>query len=390
MQRREAIAAAADAKGRAEEAEEEKRQLEKAARKAKRKAEKQAEKERLQREAEERTAAQKQSAMYPVSKTSQAQGGRLVSCVGAEEEEEYEQDWDEEEAEEAPEPPRADGMDACFSDAILGQIDDFGSPSSVQKEELFQQIKAETRDTFVSYLCASLPSALLKKYPAEQLVGCLQTLMQELRRCVLQHGLEDVSEEEPTSVAEELRQGSRDGWLDYLQSMNPHALRQRFDLTELIDTFQALCQTCFDRLTDELGPMSRWVHQDSLLYVSPPAPPSLPPGPKHEEPVNSHSREVREIDMRESPTANPPAERKEWPERLSTAPASRSAAPRTDLPKAGPVFDATLGPALWEIQPGTSPSLPLPSTGRLGTGRLGSNLPLRPGTTHVTRPLLSR
>ena len=26
----------------------------------------------------------------------------------------------------------------------------------------------------------------------------------------------------------------------------------------------------------------------------------------------------------------------------------------------------------------------------LGTGRLGSNLPLRPGTTHVTRPLLSR
>lgn len=67
VQRREAIAAAADAKVRAEEAEEEKRQLEKAARKAKRKAEKQAEKERLQREAEERAAAQKQSAMQDFS-----------------------------------------------------------------------------------------------------------------------------------------------------------------------------------------------------------------------------------------------------------------------------------------------------------------------------------
>eukprot|EP00435_Cladocopium_sp_Y103_P012667 s1657_g3.t1 len=329
-QRREAVAAAADAKVRAEQAEEEERQLEKAARKAKRRAEKEAEKERLQRDAEERAAAQKQSAMYPVSKTSQAQGARLVSCVGAGEEEvEYEEDWDEEE--ETPEPPRADGMDACFSDAILGQIDDLGAPSSMQKEELFEQIKAETRDTFVSYLCASLPGALLKKYPAEQLVSCLQTLMQELRRCILQHGLEDVLEEEPTSVAEELRQGSRDGWLDYLQSMNPHALRQRFDLAELIDTFQALCQTCFDRLTDELGPISRWVHQDSLLYVSPtPAPPSLPPGPKHEDPpVHSHSqREVREIEMRESHTAAippPPPERGQWPERLSTAPASRSA-----------------------------------------------------------------
>jgi len=393
VERREAMAAAADAKVLAEQAAEEERRIEKAARKAKRKAEKLAEKERLQRQAEEQAAEQEaeqqRAAMYPVSKTSQVQGGRLVSCVGAgEEEEEYEFTFDEKEPAEVP---RADGMDACFSDDILGQADDFGS-ATLQKEELFEQIKAETRDTFVSYLCATLPSVLLKKYPSEQLVSCLQMLTQELRRFIMEHGLEDVLQEEPTSVAEELRQGAPDGWLEYLQSMSPYTLRQRFDLTELVDTFQALSQTCFDRLTDELGPMTRWVPEDSLLYVSPPppAPPSLPAEAVQEErPTTSHGQS----DTRPVPPGG------QWPERLSTAPPARSPSSRQPdlqkpkLPERSPVFDATLGPAPWEVEgPGPGPCA-VPSTGRVGpvgNGRLGSALPLRPGTTQVTRPLLSR
>lgn len=359
VQRREAQAAAADAKVRAEQAEEEQRKLEKAARKAKRKAEKKAEKERLQRQMEEREEEERRAAMYPISKTSQAQGGRLVSCVGAEEEEE--ENFSHLAIPAAPKAPE----------------EVTSSPMEMRKEDLFEQIKDETRETFVSYLCASLPSALLKKYPAEQLLACFQTLLQELRGFLARHALPDVKDEEPTGVAEELRQGSPEGWLDYLQSISSVALRQRFDLVELVDTFQALSQTCFDRLTDELGPLSLWVLEDSLLYVSSPAPPPSWPAPVHEEPPASSSTLP---DSSEVPPPPLPPERT----RLSTAPASRPAASRTTPTVRAPVFDATLGPAPWEMETsGLGPAIP--STGRVSTGR-GS---LRPGT-QVAGSLLSR
>ena len=70
---------------------------------------------------------------------------------------------------------------------------------------------------------------------AEVLLVCrCRHFSQELRRFILEHQLEDVGQEEPTSVAEapvssalaledighfqELRQGSPEGWLEYLQS----------------------------------------------------------------------------------------------------------------------------------------------------------------------------
>ncbi|CAJ1431941.1 unnamed protein product [Effrenium voratum] len=361
VQRRDAQQAAAEAQVRAEQAVEEQSKLEKAARKAKRKAAKKAEKERLQKEAEEREAEEKRAAMYPVSKTSQLQGARLVSCVGdgANEEEEYEWDGEPEEPEE-----RNDGMDACFTDAILGGEPDCGSVT-MQKEDLFEQIKAEMRDTFVSYLCASLPGALLKRYAADQLLGCLQMLLQDLRRSLAAHSLEDVADEEPTSVAEELQHNSPDGWLDYLQSAPSYGLRQRFDVAELVDTFQALAQSCFDRLTDELGPMSRWVREGSLLHVSPTLAPPRVPTPPTPERTASPEAPSRPLTGCQPPKVPPP------PESSSTG--------RSRVP----VFDTTIGPAPWEIE-GPAPTPAAPTT-RMATGaRLGSSRVMS------SRPLLSR
>ncbi|CAE8588928.1 unnamed protein product, partial [Polarella glacialis] len=270
--------------------EEAQRKAEKAERKAKRKEAREAEKARVKAEQDALEVEAARAVMYPVSKTSQLQGTRLVSCVGDPlyEEEEYEWDGDPAEAEgdneDAAEAPTAvihgDGMDACFTDAILGDapapiapaagaLFSIGSEGSAKplQEALFDRLKTELKDTFVSYLCASMPSSLLKKYQPDELIGCLQVLLQELRRCIAEHGLEDVQEEEPTSLAEDLKQNSPMDWLQQLQSTSSWALRQKYEVTELIDTYQGLAQTCFERLTDELGPTSRWAAEGSLLHI---------------------------------------------------------------------------------------------------------------------------
>lgn len=409
-QRRDAEVVAADAKARAEEAEEEQRRLEKAARKAKRKAAKQAEKERAAQQAKEAVpeASEAPAVLYPVSKTSQLQGARLVSCVGGEpvEDDKYEWDGDEasgkpvEEEEEvpAPPPPRADGMDACFGEDILGpgettlEPSACGAPAHLDEGQLFEQIKAEMCDTFVSYLCASLPTSLLKKYSASELVGCLQILLQELRGILSEKDLEDLLEEEPTSVAEELRKGSPLGWLAYLQSISPQTLCSRFDVSELVDTLQALCQTAFDRLVDELGPMQRWVSEESRLYVAPtPAPPPAPADATSERPATaagqaSASRplasttqaETWSAELHDAPWQAPPR---------SPAPASNDMPPPSRSGPA-PVFNATLGPAPWEMNlqgPAPATAAPRMATGsRLATGG-------RPATqVSAAKALLSR
>jgi len=416
-QRRDAEVVAADAKARAEEAEAEQRRLEKAARKAKRKAAKQAEKERMAQEANETApeAPQASAVLYPVSKTSQLQGARLVSCVGGEpvEDDKYEWDGDEasgkpvEEQEEvvpAPPPPRADGMDACFSDDILGPAEASlepsacGAPAHLDEGQLFEQIKVEMCDTFVSYLCASLPTSLLKKYSASELVGCLQILLQELRSILSEKELEDLLEEEPTSVAEELRKGSPLGWLAYLQSVSPQTLSSRFDVSELVDTLQALCQTAFDRLVDELGPMQRWVSANSRLYVAPtPAPPPAPADATAERPMTaagqaSASRpsapqaETYSAELHDAPWQAPP--RSPVPasnDMLSTAPVGRPPPSRSGQ---APVFNATLGPAPWEMANGGA--APATAAPRMATGsRLGTGG--RPATqVSAAKALLSR
>ncbi|CAE7569836.1 unnamed protein product [Symbiodinium sp. CCMP2456] len=265
--------------------------------------------------------------------------------------------------------------------------------------QLFEQIKAEMCDTFVSYLCASLPTSLLKKYSATELVGCLQILLQELRSILSEKELEDLLEEEPTSVAEELRKGSPLGWLAYLQSISPQTLCSRFDVSELVDTLQALCQTAFDRLVDELGPMQRWVSENSRLYVAPsPAPPPAPADATSEPPMTASGQAMqstRLCDRRVQLCATASASRasatqaETWSAELHDAP--WQAPPHSPAPAANdmlstapvgrpppsrsgpaPVFNATLGPAPWEMNlGGAAPATAAPrmATGsRLATG----------------------
>lgn len=278
-QKRAALEAEIEDKARAEREAEERCEAENAAKKAERKAAKEAEKARLAAEREAREAEERRAAMFPTSKTSQMNGARLVSCVGESEHEDQEYEWDgdndesvKKEAEAAEEAERAAlPMSECFSDAILGPapiapvagaLFTFGNSAGEEEQaELLAKLKVELRDSFVSYLCASMPETLMKKYKPDEILRCMQMLLEELRRYLLKHQLEDIKEEEPTSLAEDLRQHFPNDWLPHLQSATPWTLRQKYELSELLDTFQALCQTCFERLTDELGPLNRQPNQ---------------------------------------------------------------------------------------------------------------------------------
>lgn len=137
------------------------------------------------------------------------------------------------------------------------------------KAPLFDRLKVQFRDTLVSYLCASMPASLLKQYPVEELISCLQLVLTELRNCIGQHGLEDVTEEDPTTVSEEMRQRSPQGWLSILQTTPAAMLTRNYDVSDLVDTLQILAQISFERLGDELGPITAWADATSPLRAEP-------------------------------------------------------------------------------------------------------------------------
>jgi hypothetical protein len=369
--------------------EEQRRMEEKIAKKAARKAEK------------ERIAAEEAAKpVYPVSKYSTEHGTRAIAANNDSDEEEYEWDGDDDgdnfqDKAEASEPiAPLEGAAAFDLSAVLGDdprhpkgFDDHGGSSSSMVGgvgSLFDKLKMQLKETFVSYLCASMPASLLKKYRPGELVGCLQFLLTELRRCIAQHSLEDVGDEEPTTLAEDLRGKFPNEWVEYLQGGTPSVFCHQYDVPELLDTLQSLAQICLERLEDSLGPLQSWTDESSPLHYVPPAEPlrvdtppddvvegrlgtasdsgglssaGLPAAPwEMQEPVPTVAVAAHRgglaatfADFRHRPNPNPA---------VGGNPVQRIASPAP-----APTFDATLGPAIWEQQlPAGSSSYP-PVTG---------------------------
>lgn len=411
---REAAEAAAKAEAEAQDAaaSAEKKAAAKAARKAEKEALRAARK--AQKEAEEeaaRTAAE--AAKYPMSKTSALQGPRMVSCVGDWGDEHKEDEYEEPDADPVQasgqqaaaspqlEPSSPDGeiaaalpMSECFTDAILGSdpsppepVPDFPvfsngvlPPTQQAPCGLFEKLKMELKETFVSFLCSAMPESLLRKYQPDELIQCLQTLLRELRKCMLEQELGDILDEEPTTLAEDLRSNFPNDWLPHLQDTSAWALRQKYDVSELVDTLQVLSQTCFEKLTDELGPLTLWVPNSSPLRYHTPPPEAVEAALLREEEERRQS-EVPPASPDASPAAGPwnaslgaapweadvvaPAPSAHATARAGanaptwTAPAAApamtaemrlrtAAAAAPAAPAAPPVFNAGLGPALWE------------------------------------------
>mmetsp|Transcript_100220 Transcript_100220/g.184036 ORF Transcript_100220/g.184036 Transcript_100220/m.184036 type:complete len:772 (-) Transcript_100220:80-2395(-) len=406
----------------------ERKRAEKEAAKAARRAEKAA------RKAEEAA-----RPVFPVSKYSQEHGARIVASLN---DDEYEWDGDDAEqaaegateesnaaaagAAEAPadsleqEAPPLTGAAAFDLSAVLGDEEDtpaapgFMDGIDLTKPltgpliggSLFDKLKTQLKETFISYLCASMPESLLKQYQQSELIGCLQFLLKELRRHLVIHGLEDVVEEEPTSIAEELRQNSLGNWLDHLQGASPGALRGKYDVTELIDTLQALAQTCLERLEDALGPVTRWAEESSpLRYVPPLEPPppielDTPTAAGVEEQRPSSSLGAAPWQAEAAPARPAPvgalaaggmaATMSEFKPRTyadaSSAGTFAATAHQFHSPAPAPMFDATLGPAIWEQEMSSRPIMPGTSSSRpCGTGAVGTRGGM-PATAHRGRP----
>jgi hypothetical protein len=335
---------------------------EKAARKAARKAEK------------ERLAAEEAAKpVYPVSKHSAENGARLVSCVG--DDEEYEWDGDEGAEEEVPEAEERDEKPlegAAAFDLSSALAEDPNPPSSAFGGQilpgvggsLFDKLKLQLKETFVSYLCASMPETLLKHYKPGEVVACLQFLLKELRRNITQHCFEDVGEEEPTSIAEGLREKFPSDWLTYLQDGTPAVFVQQYDVPELIDTLQSLSQTCLERLEDNLGPLQSWLEESSPLRYVPPAEPTIvevetPKGEREDgfamatTSVGMFTAELAPAPWEEpAPTVSVTSRTPAYGGGGLAATVSdfrhRVPSPSAVSSHPPPAFDSTLGPAIWE------------------------------------------
>lgn len=320
-----------------------------------------------------------------MSKHAMQHGARIVSMLG-DDQEEYA--WDGDDADEADPVERGDrGQDyeqpaapmlspdgaaafdlgGCLDDLELDPVSsDFASlPAFIPQGDgvLFEKLKVQLKATYVSYLCASMPSTLLKQYAGGEIVGCLQFLLSELRKCLSQHSLEDVVDEEPTTLAEDLHARFPDDWL--LHVLDPSALTlcgTKYDVPELIDTLQSLAQVCVDRLEENLGPIQSFVEASSPLRYIPPAEPFTVPIPEAAEADDYMSAADNYGDAPLSPGLAPTP----WEQELAaTVPlhhapmhgmaatmgdfrhATASPAPRPGTGKA-PTFDGTLGPAIWE------------------------------------------
>ncbi|CAE8688963.1 unnamed protein product, partial [Polarella glacialis] len=163
-----------------------------------------------------------------------------------------------------------------------------------------------------------------------------------------------------------------------------------------------LAQTCFERLTDELGPTSRWAAEGSLLHIPVAVARAPSPSPQRAAEAEAPGAQTWSADLGAAPWEEPQsaprppatAAASRAPlmsgmalgDRLSTAPANgrlgTAARPSTSSFAGGPppVFSAALGPALWEMEgslPGPAPSTAAHRVGtaagagpaRLGTGR---------------------
>eukprot|EP00928_Gymnodinium_smaydae_P063864 TRINITY_DN47343_c0_g1_i1.p1 TRINITY_DN47343_c0_g1~~TRINITY_DN47343_c0_g1_i1.p1 ORF type:complete len:897 (-),score=221.27 TRINITY_DN47343_c0_g1_i1:8-2455(-) len=340
----------------------------------------------------------KKRAQFPMSKTAMEQGARIVSCVGEESDEEYKWDGDEEEAQDAaaaapaaaPPPPlvcASGDLGACLTDDLLAP--DTSAPAEdpmsfltkspeVVAGKLLDRLKAQLQDTFVSYLCASMPESLLRQYDGNELVQCLQVLLAELRKCIADNGLEDVNEEDPTSVTEVLREEHPHDWLNHLQNGSAWALNSKHTAPDVVDTLQNLSQICLERLEDALGPLQSWLPESSLLRYVPSAVPAAPLdlGDTHCEPTSADaesptpaapspgpwSAELGAAPWEQEMSAPPATAAPSRPLtqaanvapqslRLGTAPPMRGAAAGGGPP---PTFSAALGPAPWEAQASAS------------------------------------
>lgn len=328
---------------------------------ARRKAEKKAAK------AKRRAEREKAKAMYPVSKTSQLQGARMVARL-PENQADYSSGDDESvvgdlpgkapsplgKAAMSPEPEAntyVDAMSACFGDDLLGDKKDDknafdfsaaearfhaqnGTTVEAQSQEqspLFERLKTELQDTFMSYLTASMPESLLKKYSADEIIGCLQFLLQELRTCLKKNSLDDVDGEDPTTLSEELQTSFSKGWLNHLQGGPPAMLRQKHDALEVIDLLQSLAGTCVERLNDEHVDVTRWAPADSPLRRR--SAPDLPPDPLA---VPS------EFELAPSPATNGFKTQSERRAGLSPSPGGFRST-RTPSPMADPALQTTSG-----------------------------------------------
>lgn len=406
LARAEAVASAAAAAEAAAEEETQRSAEEKAQRKAQKEAAKAA--KRAQKEAEEEAA---KKTLYPVSRSAVANGARLVSCVGdvpGDSDEEYK--WDGYEEEKAPAPPASvaaekqapnaafdmGGLGSCLTDDLLAAgpsapaVDPLAFFSASPQEaatRLFDKLKSQLKDTFVSFLCASMPESLLRQHDAKEVVQCLQFLLKELRRCAVAQEVEDVINEDPTSVSEALRAAHGQEWLTHLQSGSSWALCSKFDVPELVDTLQSLCQTCYERLTEAIGPISLWADESSpLRYIPPLLPEPPPPLPEADGDFLEARRSVAEGG---GAPWSPPSSHSS---RLATAPPDRLS---TASPELAPRFDSTLGPAAWERGPAAQPppataavhGRPLwqpPPTSHGATWQTPAQAP--PGTSHGAPP----
>lgn len=352
--------------------------------KAERKAARKAEKERLAAEEERLAAEEAARPVYPVSKHTAEHGARIVACVGDDDEYAWDGDEDDqakqengtEQVQEMQVPLEGaaafDLSSALNADSNL-PTDAFGGQQFAPgaSSSLFEKLKVQLKETFVSYLCASMPATLLKQYKPGELVACLQFLLAELRRSITQHCFEDVGEEEPTSIAEEIRAKFPDDWLTYLQEGTPSVFCQQYDVPELIDTLQSLSQICLERLEDNLGPLQSWLEESSPLRYIPPVEPMVvevetPKGEREDGfAVASTSGGFGfTSELGPAPWEEPaPVVASQVPS-YGGGFAATSSDFRHRVPSPTPVishppavFDATLGPAIWE-----QPTVSYPST----------------------------
>jgi len=300
-----------------------------------RRAEKRRRKEEKAREAEELAARPK----YPMSRTSAEQGARAVARVG-------DSDYHMEEPEGAQ-------VESNQTAAVAAPLDvGLVLPSSTPggpNVTLFEELKAQLKDTFVSYLAASMPESLLRQYRAQDLVASLQILLTELRQELQNHNLQDIISEAPTALSEELQQHFPTDWMPHLQTHSPAMLCEKYNNPELVDTLQSFCQVALERLEDNLGPVQVWASVSSALRYHDPTPlprPSGPAGPAEHEEVKEVAVVPQAQDHLAS-SSSPARLKSAQPGQAATAAGSSAAGIK---PMGATMYDKSLGPPSWEQQ----------------------------------------
>jgi len=371
----EAATAKEDAEVKAMEDEYEQEAAQSAAKDAAKRERKEAKREAKRQAKAAKEAEEKERAKYPVSKHSQHTQARLVACEAPELDEpaEHEPNTDDELLDLLPAKPLG-AMPGSFSREKLTASSAAArevsrSPPSVPivtkstagVPDLWGQLQLQLKETFVSYLCASMPESLLRQYDHLELIGCLQLMLKEMRSCCRSKGLQDVDDEEPTALAEELKRGhgheQAKDWISQLTGMGAASLRSKYDAAEVVDTLQSLSSTCFERL-EEFGPVVAWAPEGSPLCLPRASPAKRSPSASPD--VKRKGRSASPMPGRSGRSKSPApltaagnnAVHKTSPQPLSGRPppsrpnlATTAPAPRGG---AAPQFSNSLGPPSWE------------------------------------------